>query len=117
MTAYLGCYTDEAHANGLKVLELDERSGAMSVVAERPVSNAIYQALSPDGKYLYSCTGEGLASFRAERAQRTQSHLCVFVSALKIQIKIRAALPPLFASLPTCVESSSRTAARIRSWS
>ena len=62
----LGCYTDEANANGLKVLELDEGSGAMSVVAEFPVSNALYQALSPDGKYIYSCTGEGLASFLAE---------------------------------------------------
>jgi len=73
MTAYLGCYTDEAHANGLKVLELDERSGVMSVVAERPVSNALYQALSPDGKYLYSCTGEGLASFRADGLEPVDS--------------------------------------------
>lgn len=73
MTAYLGCYTDEAHVNGLKVLELDERSGAMSVVAECPVSNALYQALSPDGKYLYSCTGEGLASFRAEGLEMVDS--------------------------------------------
>ena len=66
MTVFLGCYTDETHVNGLKVLELDVDSGVMSVLAEHPVSNAIYQALSPDGKYLYSCTGEGLASFRAE---------------------------------------------------
>ncbi len=28
MTVYLGCYTDEAHTNGLKVLELDEATGA-----------------------------------------------------------------------------------------
>ena len=62
----LGCYTDASHPNGLKMLELDEGSGAMSVVAEHPVSNALYQALSLDGKYLYSCTGEGLASFLAE---------------------------------------------------
>ena len=69
----LGCYTDEANPNGLKVLELDEGSGAMSVVAERPVSNALYQALSSDGKYLYSCTGEGLASFRAEGLEPVDS--------------------------------------------
>ena len=69
----LGCYTDEANPNGLKVLELDEGSGAMSVVAERPVSNALYQALSPDGKYIYSCTGEGLASFRAEGQEPVDS--------------------------------------------
>ena len=64
MEIYLGCYTDEKHPNGLKVLNLDEGSGSMSVVAEYPVSNAIYQALSADGGLLYSCTGEGLASFR-----------------------------------------------------
>ena len=59
----LGCYTDASHPNGLKLLELDESSGVMSVLAERPASNALYQALSPDGTILYSCTGEGLASF------------------------------------------------------
>ena len=69
----LGCYTDASHPNGLKMLELDENSGAMSVVAERSVSNALYQALSPDGKYLYSCTGEGLASFRADGLEPVDS--------------------------------------------
>jgi len=28
MIVYLGCCTDEAHPNGLKILELDENSGA-----------------------------------------------------------------------------------------
>ena len=69
----LGCYTDASHPNGLKMLELDESSGMMSVLAERPVSNALYQALSPDGKYLYSCTGEGLASFRADGLEPVDS--------------------------------------------
>ncbi len=69
----LGCYTDAAHPNGLRMLELDESSGVMSVLAERPVSNALYQALSLDGKYLYSCTGEGLASFRAEGLEPVDS--------------------------------------------
>ena len=69
----LGCYTEASHPNGLKMLELDESSGMMSVLAERPVSNALYQALSPDGKYLYSCTGEGLASFRAEGLEPVDS--------------------------------------------
>ena len=64
MFVYLGCYTDEAHPKGLKILELEEESGAMSVAAEYPVSNALYQTLSADGKYLYSCTGEGLSSFK-----------------------------------------------------
>ena len=69
----LGCYTDASHPNGLKMLELDKSSGVMSVLAERPVSNALYQALSPDGKYLYSCTGEGLASFRADGLEPVDS--------------------------------------------
>ena len=69
----LGCYTDASHPNGLKMLELDESSGVMSVLAERPLSNALYQALSSDGKYLYSCTGEGLASFRAEGLEPVDS--------------------------------------------
>ena len=64
----LGCYTDASHPNGLKMLELDESSGVMSVLAERPVSNALYQALSPDGAILYSCTGEGLAAFRCQES-------------------------------------------------
>jgi 6-phosphogluconolactonase len=63
MTVYLGCYTDAANQNGLKALSLDEGTGRMEVVAQYPVSKAIYQALSPDGRTLYSCTGEGLASF------------------------------------------------------
>ena len=63
MTVYLGCYTDRAHPNGLKALCVDETAGRMEVVAEYPVPNALYQTLSPDGAILYSCTGEGLASF------------------------------------------------------
>ena len=69
----LGCYTDASHPNGLKILELDEGSGAMSVVAGLSVSNALYQAISPDGKYIYSCTGNGLASFRAEGLEPVDS--------------------------------------------
>ena len=70
MIVYLGCYTDEARPNGLKALSLDEATGSMEVVAEYPVSNALYQALSPDGKWLYSCSGEGLAAFDVSRESR-----------------------------------------------
>ena len=70
MIVYLGCYTDETHPNGLKALQLDEKSGAMAIVAEYPVPNALYQALSPDGKWLYSCSGEGLAAFDVSREPR-----------------------------------------------
>ncbi|MBQ9431103.1 MAG: lactonase family protein [Kiritimatiellae bacterium] len=64
MIIYLGSYTDGTHPNGLKVLNLDEATGQMSVADEYPVSNALYQDLSPDGRTLFSCTGEGLAAFR-----------------------------------------------------
>ena len=60
---YLGCYTDDAHPCGLKALSLDAATGRMEIVAEYPVSNALYQALSSDGLRLYSCTGEGLSSY------------------------------------------------------
>ena len=63
MTIYLGSYTDEAHPNGLKTLSLDKATGCMEVMAEYPVSHAIYQALSSDGNWLYTCTGEGLTIF------------------------------------------------------
>ena len=70
MIVYLGCYTDEARPNGLKALSLDEATGRMEVVAEYPVSNALYQALSPDGKWLYSCSARrirrALKSFTRE---------------------------------------------------
>lgn len=66
MTIFLGCYTDDPHPCGLKTLALDVATGAMSITGEHRVSNALYQALSPDGRFLWSCTGEGLESFRIE---------------------------------------------------
>ena len=83
MIVYLGCYTDTAHPNGLKALELDQATGAMSVRAESPFSNAIYQALSPDGKYLYSCTGEGLASFKV-KGQADSQHILEQVDSVRL---------------------------------
>lgn len=68
MMFFLGCYTDDVHPSGLKTLSLDAVTGEMAVVSEMRVSNALYQALSPDGTILYSCTGEGLASFRRQEA-------------------------------------------------
>ena len=66
MTIYLGCYTDDAHPNGLFVLDFDPATGAMRVIASHPVKGAIYQALSPDGHLLLSGTLTGLATFRAD---------------------------------------------------
>ncbi len=74
MFIYLGCYTDAAHTNGLQVVRLDEETLQMSVEREYPVSNALYQTLSPDAKILYSCTGEGLAAFAVgEEAELTKT--------------------------------------------
>jgi 6-phosphogluconolactonase len=61
---FLGCYTDENNLNGLKILSLNETTFEISLKAEYKVSNALYQAISSDSKYLYSCTGEGIKSFR-----------------------------------------------------
>ena len=83
MIVYLGCYTDEANPNGLKALELDQATGVMSICAESPVSNAIYQGLSPDGNYLYSCTGEGLASFKVN-GQADSQHILEQVESVKL---------------------------------
>ena len=69
MTVFLGCYTNDANTNGLYTLDLDVASGAMSVVAAYPVPMAIYQALSPDGKVLYSCRKGGVASFGVDGAK------------------------------------------------
>ena len=65
----LGCYTDEAHPNGLKLLELDESSGTMSVLDEYPVRHAIYQAFSPGADLLYTCTDVGVASLAVKGAR------------------------------------------------
>ena len=72
MIFFAGCYTDAANPNGLKVLRLDEATGRMDVVAEHEVSNAIYTALSPDGGFLYSCTGTGLRSFAVSDGGRLE---------------------------------------------
>ena len=94
MTVYLGCYTDENHPNGLKTIELDEASGALAVVADYRVSNALYQALSPDGQWLYTCTGEGLAAFDVSRrdveTQRKENSDSSDMSANALNLKTRA---------------------------
>ena len=91
---YLGCYTDDAHPCGLKSLSLDAATGRMEVVAEYPVSNALYQALSPDGKWLYTCTSEGLAVFDVSRrdaeTQRKENSDSSDMSANALNLKTRA---------------------------
>ena len=66
MIIYLGSYTDEAHADGLRALALDPGTGALSILSSYQVPNAIYQALSPDGRTLVSCCTGGAASLRVD---------------------------------------------------
>lgn len=66
---YVGCGTDAKHPSGLHAVDLDESSGRASIVASYPVPGATYQALSPDGTFLYSVTGTGLSSFRSDGAK------------------------------------------------
>jgi 6-phosphogluconolactonase len=63
MKIILGCYSGEDNPGALKLLDFSEDFSRVEVVREYAVGNALYQALSPDGKILYSCTGKGLASF------------------------------------------------------
>ena len=72
MIVYIGCYTDAAHTNGLHAVELNPDTGAMKIVASYPVRQAIYQALSPDGRILYSCTEGGVAAFAVEDTKLTK---------------------------------------------
>lgn len=64
MIVYVGCYTDDAHSDGIHVLDVDSETGALKRLATFRAPNAIYQALSPCGRYLISCMRGGLAAFR-----------------------------------------------------
>ena len=66
MMIFVGCYTDKDNPNGLKTLRLDAVTGELELVGEYSLSNALYQTLSSDGRFLYSCTGEGIASLSIE---------------------------------------------------
>ena len=66
MMIFVGCYTDKDNPNGLKTLHLDAVTGELELVGEYSLSNALYQTLSFDGRFLYSCTGEGIASLSIE---------------------------------------------------
>ena len=73
LIVYLGCYTDSTHPNGLAALELDVESGNLRVIAEYPEKMAIYQALSTDGKWLFSCAEGGASVYRVEGAKLTRT--------------------------------------------
>ena len=75
LVVYLGCYTDATHTNGLYALEMDVPSDALRIAAAYPEKTAIYQALSADGRWLYSCAAGGASAYRAQgvRLERTGS--------------------------------------------
>lgn len=64
MLAYVGCYTNDAHPEGIHVIDVDPVSGALRRLSSVQLPNAIYQAQSPCGRYLVSCMQGGLAAFR-----------------------------------------------------
>ena len=73
LIVYLGCYTDAVHTNGLAALEMDVESGVLRVIAEYPEKTAIYQALSADGKWLFSCAEGGASVYKREGAKLTRT--------------------------------------------
>lgn len=64
MICFVGCYTDDAHPEGIHVIDVDPKSGALRRISTVRLPNAIYQAQSPCGHYLISCMQGGLAAFR-----------------------------------------------------
>lgn len=64
MIAYVGCYTDDVHSDGIHVLDADPVTGALRRLATVRVPNAIYQAVCPCGRFLVSCEKGGLSAFR-----------------------------------------------------
>ena len=64
MLAYVGCYTDDAHPEGIHVIDVNPESGALRRISTVRLPNAIYQAQSLCGRYLVSCMQGGLAAFR-----------------------------------------------------
>lgn len=66
MTVYLGCNADSDHPEGIYALSVDSRSGAVEILGSRKLLHAVYMVRSCDGKYVYSCSDAGLASFAVD---------------------------------------------------
>lgn len=64
MICYVGCYTDDAHPDGIHVVDVNPESGVLRRLSTVRLPNAIYQARSPCGGFLVSCMQGGLAAFR-----------------------------------------------------
>ena len=60
---YIGCYTDEAHPEGLRIVDVDSANGSIKLVESYKVNNPLYLAKSLDGRYLFCNESSGLGSF------------------------------------------------------
>ena len=67
-TAFIGCYTTDECPFGLRTVACDPASGALRLLGSYAVPNAIYQALTPDGRFLLSCADGALEAFRVDAA-------------------------------------------------
>lgn len=53
---------------GVHVLSVNLQSGVVEKIGSRRLNHAVYLAYAPGGRYVYSCSDTGLASFAAECA-------------------------------------------------
>ena len=66
IAVYVGCNADAGHPMGVHVLSVNLQSGAVEKIGSRRLNHAVYLAYAPDGRYVYSCSDTGLASFAVE---------------------------------------------------
>lgn len=62
----VGCNADSGHPVGVHVLSVNLQSGVVEKIGSRRLNHAVYLAYAPDGRYVYSCSDTGLASFAVE---------------------------------------------------
>ena len=65
--AYIGHYTDASRI-GIRVVRIDDASGAVEEVRTVLVDNAIWMTQSRDGSVLYATCDDGLVAYRATAA-------------------------------------------------
>ena len=66
IAVYVGCNADAGHPMGVHVLSVNLQSGVVEKIGSRRLNHAVYLAYAPDGRYVYSCSDTGLASFAVE---------------------------------------------------
>lgn len=63
MIACIGCYTSDENPEGIHVVDFRPETGELRRISTVRIPNAIYQAVSPCGRFLISCEQGGLAAF------------------------------------------------------